>query len=97
MSSALLVPALALRFARRRTALERPFMLISWATVAWAAAAIFYLIVPAAYADMVYNGLALIQWFLFYSGARSYVKLAERPAQTVAQTAEASVHRYETV
>ena len=81
MSSALLIPALALRLARQKTALEQPFMLISGATVAWAAAAILYLVVAEQYADMVYNGLALIQWFLFYSAARSYAKVAERPVQ----------------
>ena len=74
MSSALLIPALALRLARRKTALERPFVLISGATVAWAAAAILYLVVSKQYADMVYNALAIVQWFLFYSAARSYVK-----------------------
>ncbi len=84
MSSVLLVPALALRFARRNTPLSRPFLLISGATVAWAAAAILYLIVPEAYDDMVYNGLALIQWFLFYNAVRSYVRLAEKPAPAVA-------------
>ncbi|ADI15450.1 hypothetical protein Trad_2341 [Truepera radiovictrix DSM 17093] len=74
-SSVLLLPALALLYSPQEARLNRPFRLISSATVAWALAANLYVYLPEAHADMVYNAFALAQWALFYSAAHVYVQL----------------------
>lgn len=79
LSAALLVPAIALWFSRKDVNLTRPFLLISAATVAWFLADAFYLYLSEAYADMAFNSLALVQWFLLYRAARLYV--SEHTAQ----------------
>ena len=73
LSGALLVPALALLFSGRNSNLTRPFLYISAATIFWFLADALYLYLPESSVDMVFNCLALIQWFLFYRAARVYV------------------------
>ena len=73
LSGALLIPALALLFSRRDPNLTRPFLYIGAATTFWFLADVLYIYLPESSADMVFNCLALVQWFLFYRAARVYV------------------------
>ena len=88
LSAALLVPALALWFSKKDPNLTRPFLFVSGATVAWFLADALYVTLPETYAGMVFNCLALIQWFLFYRAARLYVtgRGAELGAQSEGQS-----------
>ncbi len=72
LSAALLVPALAFWFSGDAS-LTRPFLFISAATGAWFLADLSYVTLPESSADLVFNCFALIQWFLFYRAARTYV------------------------
>lgn len=74
LSAALLIPALALWFSKKDTSLTRPFLYISAATAAWFLADALYITLDEAYANMAFNCLALVQWFLFYYAARVYVE-----------------------
>ena len=85
-SAVLVLPAVALWFSRTSPRLTRPFLLLSFGTVAWFLADILYVQLSETYpVDMVYNTLASVQWLLVYLAGTTYLKSAVEENEQKAQ------------
>ena len=85
-SAVLVLPAVALWFSRTSPRLTRPFLLLSFATIAWFLADILYVRLPETYnIDMIYNTLASVQWLLVYLAGITYLKSAVSEAEQATQ------------
>ncbi|CAN5823595.1 hypothetical protein BH24DEI2_BH24DEI2_25810 [soil metagenome] len=55
--------------------LSRPFLLLSFATIAWFVADLLYVRLPDTYnLDMIYNVFSTLQWWLVYLAGARYLK-----------------------
>ncbi len=91
-SALLVVPAVALwfsgtGFSKAESRFTHPFLLLSFATLAWFLADLLYVRLPDTYnVDMIYNVLASLQWLLVYVASAQYLKSGLAEAKVLVQT-----------